>query len=186
MSDFVNLKKRSVTLPPGCKDLVDLLKVPKQKSPAIKIRERLAGLGRYVEMTINTKTSVAYLSVASLTNHVTFRLHNHKNQGGVLSARVEAETKTKEEAAVTAFLDRNGWKRPAGGEMPHVFLFPTLPIQLMRDIDPLPLDPTIITRLVTELFRECCGLTDTDELEVTFVEATLPPETFSGTHSKAD
>ena len=78
MTQFVDYKKRSFTLPPGCKDLIDVLAPSRRRSkspiatgsfrsPEIKVErfptEGLSQIGRFVSMMLQWKGETFMLSV---------------------------------------------------------------------------------------------------------------------------
>ncbi len=79
MNEFVNFKMRGVTLPPGCKDLIDLLAPTRQRArgkgssqlfPPLEVQNErfasagLAQLGRFVGMLLNSPAEGFVISIS--------------------------------------------------------------------------------------------------------------------------
>ena len=81
MSKFVNFKKRSVSLPPGCKDLIHLLQpAQRQKANAVpsaddSFIDSLSNIGEYIGDTLVSEARMAKLAVKSLDNRLLFEIY---------------------------------------------------------------------------------------------------------------
>lgn len=202
MSEFVNFNKRDISLPAGCKDLFDLLqRSSRRKNPSLqqplmqspdfsKMRELMAkvkqgpsiqtkGLiadaGKYIDMVLRSTATTACLTVSTINKHLEWSFHNYQFKEKEISASVQVEMKTNEQKELKGFCDRHGFEAPDDSDTPG-FFNPQLPVYLTCEIEPLPLDASSIIRLLNDLFGETCDMAENGEVEITYDEATYPPE----------
>src|SRR5579863_5558345 len=98
MSEFVNYKSRSVSLPPGCKDLIDLLKPAPTESLFAEAKSvwtaagmRKAGfeaagldhVGRYVARLVKESSGVSVLMISIPKRSSRVLLFRKRGGGGV-------------------------------------------------------------------------------------------------------
>jgi hypothetical protein len=165
MSDFVNYKKRSVTLPPGCKDLVDVLRSP----PAVKgelsgtpigprINESLgtiADLERYAQMLFGSKATKFMLGIRSADDKVT--INAIRDADGRVGARLCVPEATDTDRAVRKLFADRGLALPQ--EQSTAFNWvPDEPVYQMYDVSPLAFDASGFVALLTDVFRQVIGL----------------------------
>src|SRR5947207_13581446 len=100
MSQFVNYKKRSVALPPGCKDLIDLLRpagahkadgtIPRDDRPSVARGESVTGklseIGKYVAMVFHASAEVILLLMSTPDEQLTMNVD--RDQSGRITASV--------------------------------------------------------------------------------------------------
>lgn len=84
VSDFVNYHKRDVQLPPGCKDLVDVLSLqprPRLPEPSHVFRGKLRDLARHVTRLMSSLNS--FNSLLIVTKRGAVRLFYRRQEGPV-------------------------------------------------------------------------------------------------------
>jgi hypothetical protein len=189
MSEFVNFNKRDIDLPPGCKDLFDLLQLEERAKGAIfsygrkvdrfrewirtvhdtsnQVTSLLSDIGKYVDMVMCSTVSVAYLTTSVSGRHVTLDFYKHSFGVSRMGAVVKVKANVPEEKAVREFLHRHCFEpidaKPLFSQYSPVYR-----------INPLPAERDALVRLFVSLFHETCGLTDTDEMAINFREAAYP------------
>jgi hypothetical protein len=156
MNKFVNFGKRSVELPAGCKDLIDVLQQAK-RDPAstftVRSAEGLADVGKHLLGLLELGAKSRYLVITwHQMNYVQLT-----NQEGALTALAVVHENTHREQAVrgvfgaaglAAILDETaaGWSVRALGY-------------------PLPNDASSIEELISDLLRTGYGLAENVRLE---------------------
>ena len=126
MAQFVNYKKRDFALPPGCKDLIDVLEPSRRQTkseapnsspqaPDFK-QERFASIGlaqieRYASMLLKPRREFSCLTMTSQEFHVSVRLFRLRNQP--LGAIVLIIEDAKREQAIRVFFEQQNIK-PSG------------------------------------------------------------------------
>jgi len=164
MSQFVNYKKRGLTLPPGCKDLSDvlerqglqpLLDLSRLGSSGGSVSGRLFEIEKYVQMAFRSRALWFTLVVSPPDKRLTFHIARMRRKA--VQAYVLVEKAAPREAAAGVFFARHG--------LQSTQLSPIMPEQqfLVRSF-PMPSDRIILTKLATDLFREVYRLTDESEL----------------------
>jgi hypothetical protein len=176
MSDFVNFKKRGISLPPGCKDLSDVLKRQRRRKVQQIMQEQSSGAGfigvgefergklsdikKHVTMVFGSIAMCTLLMGPSERNLI---IDISRMVDGSISADVDIEMDTPQETAVRDFFTRHHLTPPDSSPIPEVFN-PNLPVTMMCDISPLPAGPDALAKLCVEFFREVCGLSDDSEV----------------------
>ncbi len=186
MSDFVNYKKRSVTLPPGCSDLIDVLRQGRNLewletllgidlSRAVMRDCALKGtfldIQKNVHQAVTTSALIYILKILPADQPLTFTLRRLYQQP--LQAIIEVETKTAQEEALRLALLAHELRTPSDAITPGM-PFPDLPWRLTWPIEPLPEDALALSRLVSELLRESGGLAPESELTFHHHELVIP------------
>jgi hypothetical protein len=178
MNEFVNFKKRGVTLPPGCKDLVDLLQ--RSSKPVIEGASRLTAtcnatatgrlpdVGKYIRIAFESRGAIFTLGITRPGGRVEFVLQRIKSDEPWASIAFPSEP--EEERVVREFFTRRGLQVPEGSDTAPGFLT-DLPIKLVYRISPLPSDVAGVSALVADLLRECGRLTDDMPLSFHIEEA---------------
>lgn len=138
MSDFINLNKRSVDLPEGCKNLADVLAWKSSPLRQKLIRDKLGHVGKYIAWAWESAASGLLLCFTPCAELMIqppcFSIQ--RSGGGELRANVQVRLRTKTEVALLWFLRRNGYSVP-DNSIPKQFS-PHLPVELMCRISPLP------------------------------------------------
>src|SRR5436190_8979600 len=164
MSDFVNYSKRSITLPPGCKDLIDVLRREGRNlqwlekhlgidlSRAItrggSVKGTFLDIEKNVHQAVTASALIFILKIIPADQRFTFtlqRLHQRP-----LQTIVELKTRTPQEAALRRSLAAHKLQTPDDAIEPGM-PFPDLPWRLTWAIEPLPGDPLALSRLISEL-----------------------------------
>src|SRR5262245_61663673 len=116
MSQFVNYKKRGFALPPGCKDLIDVLAPSRRQRkvqmktgsfPPLEIKEErfptagLAQVGRYVSMLLQWRGEMFTLSVTA--QDFEFPVTLYRSRSGQTTAIVLVTKEAHQEQAIRAF-----------------------------------------------------------------------------------
>jgi hypothetical protein len=167
MPQFVNYKKRAFTLPPGCKDLIDVLAPSLRQKRThiitggfqpleIKVERfptaGLAQIGRYVSMLVHSRGEFFTLSLTAEDFDYPVTLYRSRSEQ---TAAIVLVTKdSHREQAIRAFFEQQGtkvlWDYPPSvlgpGDAAHGFVYP------------LPPDAASAASLTTELLRSVYGL----------------------------
>ena len=175
MSGFVNYGKRSVQLPAGCKDLIDVL----QGRPAAKSGAGVAAFGTKI-----TRDSQATISVIDLLGPITDLLKSKAwSRALTVSSCDYALTVTvsvsadellvcfcaREPAhaeAVLKFLSRHGLDVRNQQEGPHPFTTG----RAIYSVNRPPSEPSALSNLIELLFRDVCVLNADSEVIVRQIE----------------
>ena len=153
MSKFVNFKKREIALPPGCKDLIDVLKPGLRTSgkvhvniagqrPAISRAGKTVGglseIGKYVAMVFESGALAFTLQITSLNRQLIVSLfHENATKVRTLGASLLIQKDAASETAVRGFLSRHHLRTPEDTGIPEQ-MFPDEPWQLIYEISPRP------------------------------------------------
>jgi|GEM_PF-3563517 len=202
MAKFVNYRKRNASLPPGCKDLIDVLDpkakktafaslTPAQKSEMEKLQRDidraqsrfettvgyLCDLERLVFRIYQCDALSASLQMGPLDN-LLFHLDHHQIPSfeRSLEASVWAEEGSDLYVKTTAFLAARGLKSPPGPEVHGNFWAPGIPVTLVRNLVPIPPDAPSFARLAEDFFREVCQLNENSPVHFQIDEQIIPPE----------
>jgi len=171
MAKFVNYGKRSVTLPAGCKDLIDLLqpggrgKVASEAEPAPEIRQErfqrsgLLQIGRFIAMLVASSTKAFVLLITMRDDCFPLALCAQQGQP-VVELHLCAEDLDRARA-IRRFLRRVGVKPVQDLPVPEVFK--SLSYQMPRDARD-------ITSVVDGLMRRVYGLDDVAGLRFLYYE----------------
>ncbi len=179
MAQFVNYKKRGFTLPPGCKDLIDVLEPSRRHSgvpmatggfPPLKIKEvrfaraGLAQIGRYVSMLLQWRGEMFILSITAQSFEFPVTLRRSRSEQ--TPAIVLVTKQPHQEQAIRAFFEQQGvellWDYPPsdlGAADSARSLVYSLPPEAARAIS-----------LTTELLRRVCGLSDASAIHFRYCE----------------
>ena len=116
MNEFVNFKKRGITLPPGCKDLIDLLQRSSSR-PVIEGASRLTAtrnetvtgklpdVGKYVRIAFESGGAIFTLGITRPGGRLEFALLRVK--GGEPWASIAFPSEREEERVVREFFTRS-------------------------------------------------------------------------------
>ena len=176
MGEFVNYKKRSVELPPGCKDLMDvLLKTSKRKtSLPITTRwvpvpkpERIAAHGldhipRFMTRDLKSTAKFTSLSIELPGREIGIGVYRH-SEPGTLALMLCVYRDTEEERAIRAFFAGHQ-VAPTIDYLPH----PVTTTSVRGLQYPLPQDALRATILIRDFLRSVYGLANEAGLDFTF------------------
>jgi len=177
MNEFVNFKKRSFTLPPGCKDLIDLLR-PTAKA-AIERAQRLTptrnetvegvllDIGKYILMAFEPG-GIFTLVITPPGGRLEVDVLRMRAEEPLVSVIFPNEP--EEERVVRRFFTRKGLEIPEGSRTPTSFI-PNLPVQVVYHVLPLPGDAAGVSALIEDFFRECGKLENNAPLKFHIEEA---------------
>ncbi len=183
MAKFVNFKKRSVSLPFGCKDLIDLLE-PAQRRKASELfasgsnlkatrddsfRDRLSNIGTSIGAALESKARMTVLAVTSLDERLSLDIH--RMDGENLSISVSFTQSQENERKMKAIFDRAGLQTPPHSGTPKSFLRDQ-PVQLIYEIVQEPVDSAELAKLASRIFQDFCGLEPDSQAQVRFLEVT--------------
>jgi len=187
MSQFINYKTRSVALPPGCKDLIDVLRptgppkaeviISPDERPAVTrgglITGRLSEIGKYVAMVFHARGEMVILLMSTPDEQVT--MHLGRDRSRTIAASVVFGYGGDREKAIRAFYQRHGLETPPDSGKPEHFS-PHLPVHCNYPVTPLPSEPAPIAEMATELFRSVCALDDKAEIRFRYYECVQGPQ----------
>jgi len=173
MSQFVNFKKRGFTLPPGCKDLMDLLMPPRKRDkepfvaqvfPPLKIHKEhfpsagLAQLERFVEMLLNSPGEAFVVSINAEGFKFPVTLYRSNAEWATAIVLVTCDV-PQEEAIRDFFAARNLDPLGKSGHEGTASL-----------VYPLPAKVPALTTLLTQLLQAVYALGEDAGLEFTYTE----------------
>ena len=152
-----NLKKRSYLLPPGCKDLIDVLQPMKvsqaSKSPTVSNEAgKISDISKHIHRFL--KSGRALLIHASDEN---FGFALVRFQPKVVSASVDFPEDAAREARVRAWFTRHGLDAPKVTEIP--LQFPEAPVCINFPVKPFPSSTRRLIAIATSVFPELCNAT---------------------------
>ena len=183
MAKFVNYKKRNVTLPAGCKDLIDLLEPGKRRKatellgphPNMKVMRddsfisKLSEIGKPISAALESGAPMAMLSVSSLDEQTS--LDVHRMGGENLSTSVSFTQTALSEQKMKAIFENLGLRVPQDSAIPEHFI-KGQPVQLIYEIDPERVQAGDLAALAAVIFREFCSMEPTSQVRVHFLEFT--------------
>jgi hypothetical protein len=182
MSKFVNYKKRTVTLPPGCKDLIDVLHrqqprkpqgISPQELPTVTRGESgtvsLSEIHKYVAMSFASVSKSVLLMLSPPDERLTvdFQYIDRK----LYYVSVVFEEDADREQLMREFFIGHQLEVPQEDWTPTQFVA-GVPVQLIFRIRPLPSDAAAASQLTSALFRQVCQLSDNSELKFRYYEMT--------------
>ena len=168
MSEFVNYNKRSVSLPKGCKDLVDVLK--QQGSSAAKPGKHEEELGKLSDIekwairAFESEADVVQLEIASSERDARFIFHRtpHKKTASV-TLRADASA----EAAIKVIFERRNLETPTSFGLPKLFFSDS---SVAYDLSLAFVDEASFCAIAKDILREVCGLGDQSSLWFRYTE----------------
>ena len=179
MSDFVNYNKRAVTLPSGCKDLIDLLgpgaglgqaPIPGYGELPAKVVRGGAGtvplqqLGEHVSKVCASRAKVIQFIASSPEERLTVSLDRtwvYSVSSFTLSVLAKHEA---EQEAIRGFFESKGFG-PANSHSST-----GLPVQMTYPIPPLHAHSWVLAAILIEFFKVVGGLEDVAELRFCYNE----------------
>jgi len=184
MSQFVNYNKRSIQLPPGCKDLSDIFKpaslrkvsgaIASPQAPRVlradHLTEKLGSIGRYVAEFFDSGAESCMLNFVSSDESVT--LDVSRTMGSITSHVIFLHDETRE-IVMRAFFERQNLAAPEVNANPVEFPIdlPDLPVWCIFPVSPEPFCAAAFSKIASALFHDCCGMNDQSELRISILEA---------------
>jgi len=187
VSKFVNFQKRSVQLPPGCKDLIDVLYPDRRRKshggsiqfaprPLKTIRDdsitvAVADAGKYVTDMWHSRAWMRQLVISALDDR--FNLHIYGTDDGQKAATAWLASDESREHALRDCFARHGLNPPPPPDesVAPISFVPNVPVQVVYPLSPIPAEATVMSDLVMLLLREICGLNAESEIRVHYFEA---------------
>jgi hypothetical protein len=187
MKPFVNFNKRSINLPPGCKDLADLLRPPSKPhgpitfdgvpwvslpKPEHVTTKALADIEPYVERLVISESRGATLMVTDSGLGIFAALYRFgTSRELVFSVSLDQSDKADCVLCLRAFFERRGI-------LPHLdYSFATGEAKSKWGCFAyaLPADPKGASRLVADFFRDVYQLPEQCALDLSYCEDLAPP-----------
>ncbi len=159
MNRFVDFGKRSINLPEGCKDLIDVLGAAKRQP--VQGTESVVGIANLAKFLPGIVESAAKSKSILITWRESVYVHL-MNEQGVISAVIIISESTGREQAVREIFTEAGLS-PAYDEAPT-----STSICALRY--PLPSDYSKIEKLVFDLLRRGFGLSEDVTVQIMFWE----------------
>lgn len=152
MADFVNYNKRSIDLPPGCKDMIDVLRVQEEArdetqakpSTSFKAKRReqasgpLSAIEEYVQKLYKCGDENAVLWIETPDSRLSAGFLKREKS---IIAWVNFQKESKDKQIVRDFLSNRGMNQSS------------LPVEIMCTLSPLPAEPAEVSRLLLDLFH---------------------------------
>lgn len=184
MSEFVNYNKRSIQLPPGCKDLTDLFKpvwlrklsegvVPPDMPVVLRndsVKETLGNIEKHVAVVFDSRADGCHLTISSLDEKLAVSVYRMTDSITSHITFIHDETREK---AMRIFFDCHGLEVPRATEMPKEFnpaFYPNIPVWSLFELSPMPSGALAFSRIASDLFRDFCGMNDQSELQFSLME----------------
>jgi hypothetical protein len=191
MPDFVDYTKRSVDLPPGCKDLADVLKGGKRTELPRRLNQTSGEkppsgeklpfndtatsfthyLSKYLETIEASRAFMSHLWITALDGEIMARIFKGPKSG--LQVEFQVRENSDHDQAIRAFLENQKLPAPPPSPMPASF-HPDLPVYLSHKISPLPAAPHDLLKLVRAGLI-AAGVTDLRTIKFEYRESDWPP-----------
>ena len=160
MSDFVNYNKRDFGLPPHCKDLIDVLRRvnPRDANPRLEDFEvardevltgTLSDLAVHIQAFCKFRGQFSELRITEPDDQITV-LFNRTVYTEVV-ASISIPPVSPHQQAIRSFLKNRRFEWPVESEFPET-IYPAIPVQIFREITPLPTNPAELSRLTVDFF----------------------------------
>jgi hypothetical protein len=169
-----NPKKRSFLLPPGCKDLHDLLQRQRpDRKPTTKyddpIKGRISELERHLVRMAASIALIRSLQVHSSDHEFSVRIHQARDLP--MTASLSLEIGSRQDKIMREFCTRHNLPLPDDTGMPPGFL-PDLPVSQIYRLSSLPSEIPQAAKLLIMLFQKVGGLDEQTEIYFLYDETT--------------
>jgi hypothetical protein len=174
MDEFVNYKKRDISLPHGCKDLHDVLKI--HQAPVVTQRTivkrdesvtgALSEIGKFVAMVLESRADSIILGVNPPEDRLSVFIGHVEGDPVQLTVHVHFQKNSALETKLLEFIAQRGLKALGNSGMPPS----GLPAYFVFEFSPLPSDEPSISELITDFFERVCGARSDTELSFHCVE----------------
>jgi hypothetical protein len=177
MSQFINFKKRGVTLPPGCKDLIDLLRpshkrVKVKETSAVRAFEPwefhkenfqtagLAQLERFVRILLQSRGEVFFMQIDGVGLKSPVTLYRYSSSAERATAIAIQAWDVPQEEAIRVFFGNRSIEP----------LMVSANLGTSSLVYPLPSEPVSLNALLTQLLQEVYALGEDGALEFSYHE----------------
>ena len=170
MSEFVNYNKRSVKLPPGCKDLIDVLR-PKAARQDLKPCPELtvggdeiaavSSIPKHINNFLKRSTQ-SILLIGTPNDHVGFELR--RLIPGEICASIHFRDDPTLATRARELLARYELDAPVPTEIPAQFFVPGATTWDIFPIRPFPSSTAPLIEIATAAFRELSNVTEESRL----------------------
>jgi len=179
MSEFVNYQKRGIELPPGCKDLIDVLRLPSstegstpamswQRSVPVDVQAvgRLSNVPAYVSMVVNSPSEQFLLMIGTTDKRLSVMLCRRESTGVLALILVgSVRSNAEREKGIREFFQRHGigpLKEPLPGEAG---------VESFRGFEyPLPAGASQASQLTIELLSGVFGITEASQIQFRYYD----------------
>jgi hypothetical protein len=164
MSEFVNYNKRSINLPPGCKDLIDVLP-PKAFAEATRPlgvtmfdveTATISSIQKYIEKFLQSRQML--LLIYTPDEQVSFGLTRFPDNP--ITASVDFVENPVRYESLRRLFAGCGLQIPTSTPTPPEFISGA-PVWANYEIHPFSSDTARLVEIATAIFRELCGAADT-------------------------
>jgi hypothetical protein len=159
MSEFVNYHKRGIELPPGCKDLIDVLAVTRGSQSL----GRLSDVPRHVSMLVNSSSEQFTLMIGTTDERLSIVLDRSKSKE--VSALVLVGSGAEHEKGIREFFQHHG---------PKPFKDYLLPgedgAEVRGLLYPLPAGASHVSQIIADLLCSVYGFTQESEIKFRYYE----------------
>jgi hypothetical protein len=176
MSKFVNYSKRDVALPPGCKDLSDVLRRQKVEVKTYHGTQchgettvgAIKDIKTFVEQLVSCLEPPAGLLISLPDGPVHFNIGLSRfTEDGSLWVSAEVKEGSDEEIGLLRFLEERGFDAPQSHSVPKAFSA-DVPLTVFCGVEPFPMDSATASQLLADLLREVCRLSEESELHIDY------------------
>jgi hypothetical protein len=190
MDDSVDYQNRGINLPPGCKDLIDVLKLDKRamlaghtgwpsraanELPAkvthgATVSGLLGDVLKYVKMAFDSRAREFLLMISPPGGY--FLMDVHRNADGMMASSVMVQADSARERAVHFFFAHRGLEIPKHVKMPQTSS-PSSPPQVVYHISPIPNEAWRLADLLMDLLHHAFKLGDGYPLSFRYFEISV-------------
>lgn len=186
MGKFVNLKKRSFLLPPGMKDLIDMLRPKRIGEPQRTGSTPPDPVSRHSEILVIPLGGVAALVALFLrpgpetrlfnirAPELALELHLCRDEQSASSCHVIFPDESEWEARIREIFGALGLQQRLESSFPPAVMFPGVPVKCIWDVVPLPTGQDALADLIRLMFERGCQLKQDSVVECMRLETEYP------------
>jgi hypothetical protein len=160
MSDFVNYNKRDVGLTAHCKDLNDVLRriVHRDANPRLEDFEvardevltgTVSDVAVHIQAFCKVRGQFSELHITEPDDQITVLFN--RTAYTEMVASISIPPASPHQQAIRSFLKSRRFVWPVHSEFPKP-IYPAIPVQIFREISPLPTEPDELSRLTFDFF----------------------------------
>jgi hypothetical protein len=160
MSEFVNYNKRDVALAGHCKNLTDVLRRIDPRNANLRLEDfevardevltgTLSDVAVHVQAFCKFRGQFCELYITEPDDQITVLFNKTAYTGVVVSISIPPVSPHQQ--PIRGFLKSRRFERPVDSEFPKC-VYPAIPVQIFREITPLPTDPANLSRLTADFF----------------------------------